>query len=133
MRTLRNRVFAAGKWIPAGTAESELPAGVVISNPKAWEQGPATGGIVTGLPLIMLGDGGPEVVIPAVQPVPSISIPPNGTGGTGDTPMPPPKTGNGSAKAVWTAYAETNGVDVSGCVNKAEIIGLLEANGIPTS
>lgn len=131
MRTLRNRVFAAGKWIPAGTAESELPAGVVISNPKAWEEGLATGGIVADLPLIVLGDCVPEVVIPTVAPI--ISIPPIGTGSTGDTPMPPPKTGNGSAKAVWTAYAETNGVDVSGCVNKAEIIGLLEANGIPTS
>lgn len=36
MRFLRNRVHVGGEWFPAGTAESELPAGLEIPNPKAW-------------------------------------------------------------------------------------------------
>lgn len=38
MRLLRNRVHVKGQWIPAGTAESDLPDGVKIPNPKAWTE-----------------------------------------------------------------------------------------------
>jgi hypothetical protein len=128
MRVLRNRVFLLGSWIPAGTAESDLPDGAKIGNPKAWvDESVAAGGPVSGVPLDD-SQGPPALVVPPPAPQPEPD-----KGSAGDTPVIPPQSGNGSAKANWVAYAESQNVDVSGCMNKAEIIATLEAAGIPTS
>lgn len=127
MRVLRNRVFVSGSWIEAGTAESDLPAGVKIGNPKAWTE-------VEDPMRFAVGELGPELFIPSDD---GVIIPVAGLNESedeaGDTLAIPPKTGNGSAKANWVTYAESQRVDVSQCLNKAEIIATLEAAGIPTS
>ena len=52
--------------------------------------------------------------------------------GAAGGPPPPPKAGPKSSKDVWAAYATANGVDVSGCGSRDEMIAALTDAGIPT-
>lgn len=92
------------------------------------------GGSVSVNESYVLGELGPELFIPSNDGViiPAAALQ-SQEGAAGDTLAIPPKTGNGSAKANWVTYAESQKVDVSQCLNKAEIIATLEASGIPTS
>lgn len=54
---------------------------------------------------------------------------PEPRGGSGDGP--PPRAGKGSGEDKWRAYAEANGVDVSGVDGRDEIIGACEDAGVP--
>ncbi|MCV7434819.1 hypothetical protein [Mycolicibacterium bacteremicum] len=44
---------------------------------------------------------------------------------------PPPRAGKGSGEAAWRAYAEEQGVDVSGAEGRDDIIDALDAAGVP--
>lgn len=46
---------------------------------------------------------------------------------------PPPKSGKGSSDANWTAYARSQGVDVTDDMARKDVIAACEAAGVPVS
>jgi len=44
----------------------------------------------------------------------------------------PPKSGRGSSRDAWAAYAEANGIDVDADATKDDIIAALDAEGVAT-
>lgn len=54
-------------------------------------------------------------------------------GGSDEVPAVPPKSGSGSGRNAWVAYAEANGVEVSEDMSREDIVEALEAAEVPTS
>ena len=96
------RVFAPGDEVPDGFAKR-------ITNPAAWGDEP-------------LDEGGdlPPGTVPAQ----------NGTGQREDVVAEPPRSGKGSGRDAWAAYAAEHGAEAPEGATREEIIAELEERGV---
>jgi len=88
----------------AGLVEADLPGWAVeqIQNPNVWVEDAA----------------------PAAAPVdPAAAVVDEGD-------APPPKSGPGSAKAAWVAYAQSHGVEVEDDATRDDIVAAVAAAGV---
>lgn len=108
----RNRYFEAGQEVPDWAAEQ-------ISNPDVWDG---------ELPAHLQGEQDPSQ--PPQEPAAPSVLPPHeqtaqggeqGAGGSGE----PPRSGRGSGKEAWAAYASSQGVDVAEDASRDDIIAQL--------
>jgi hypothetical protein len=101
-RKLAANIYLDGKKFPKGTSEEDLPEGIAvrITNPRAWE-----------------GD---------VEAAKADDDPPD----PDKTEGPPPRSGAGSSRDAWSAFAESHDFDVDPDATKAQIIESLEQAGV---
>lgn len=61
------------------------------------------------------------------------TTPASALAGSGDAATVPPRSGTGSGKEAWSAYAQAKGVDVPDGATREEIIAALEEAGVPVT
>ncbi len=111
-------------------------AQAAITNPKAWAIAPEQ-----PAPAAAKAPSAPTTAKPAVKPVEAAAsavavndVAANDGGGDDSAkPKPPPKSGAGSGKEAWSAYATSLGAEVKPEATREDIIAAIEQAGFPTA
>lgn len=114
MRVLKTDVHVDLHSFKAGTAESDIPADVEISNPNAWTEVEEEG-----------SDFESEIEWETLTTLPSQTE----LGPVTDSI--PNRLGPGSSRALWATYAASHGIEVDSSSNREEIIRILQTADIP--